>query len=153
MVKKCYSCGIVKLKSDFHKRTLSDDGLYNQCKVCWKEYFMNNSIKVIQKQKNQYLDNREGIKEYQIKKQDKIMAREKIYSNIRYKSKKNFRLICRTRSRIREALKTKSKSISTEKILGVDNDTYRMRTEYQLTTEMKWSTIEIEHVKPFFGCI
>ena len=65
------------------------------------------------------------------------MARKKIYSHIRYKSKNNFRLICRTRSRIREALNTESKSISTEKILGVDNDTYRMWTEYQLTPEMK----------------
>ena len=27
LVKKCYRCGIVKLKSDFHKRTLSKDGL------------------------------------------------------------------------------------------------------------------------------
>ena len=34
LVKKCCRCGIVKLKSDFHKRILSKVGLYNQCKVC-----------------------------------------------------------------------------------------------------------------------
>ena len=33
-VKKGCRCGIVKLKSDFHKRVLSKDGLCNQCKVC-----------------------------------------------------------------------------------------------------------------------
>ena len=34
LFKKCCRCGTVKLKSDFHKRTLSKGGLYNQCKVC-----------------------------------------------------------------------------------------------------------------------
>ena len=34
LVKKCCRCGIVKLKSGFHKRTLSKDGLCNQCKFC-----------------------------------------------------------------------------------------------------------------------
>ena len=53
------------------------------------------------------------------------MARKKIYFKNKFKSNINFRLICRTRSRIREALKTKSKSISTKKFLGVDNHTYR----------------------------
>ena len=51
LVKKCCSCGVVKLTSNFHKRTLSKDGLYNQCKVCRKEYYMNISIILIQKQK------------------------------------------------------------------------------------------------------
>ena len=34
LVKKCFRCGIVKLKSDFHKRILSKDALCNQGKVC-----------------------------------------------------------------------------------------------------------------------
>ena len=38
---------------------------------------MNNSIKVIHKQKDYYLDIRERIKEYQLKSQDKFMARKK----------------------------------------------------------------------------
>ena len=33
-VKNCCRCGIVKLKSGFHNRTLSKDGLCDQCKVC-----------------------------------------------------------------------------------------------------------------------
>ena len=91
---------------------------------------------------------RDRIKEYQLKNHGKIMAHEKIYSNKKYESNLNFRLICRTRSRIREALNTKSKSISTKKFLGVDNDTYRKWIQYQFTPEMKWSNIEIDHVKP-----
>ena len=59
------------------------------------------------------------------------MAPKKIYFINKYKSNINFRLICRTRSRIREVLNTKSKSIQTKKFLGVDNDTFRKWIEYQ----------------------
>ena len=43
------------------------------------------------------------------------MAPKKIYFNNKYNSNINFRLLCRTRSRIREILNNKSKSIPTEK--------------------------------------
>ena len=52
LFKKCCRCGIVKLKSNFHKRTLSKDALYIQCEVCRKEYYMNKSIKLFRKQKD-----------------------------------------------------------------------------------------------------
>ena len=66
---------------------------------------MNISIKIIQKHKDYYLENRYQIKEeYQLKNHDKTFARKKIYSNNRYKTDNIFRLICRTRSRIRQAL-------------------------------------------------
>ena len=32
LVKKCCICGFVKLKSNFHERALSKDGLYNHLK-------------------------------------------------------------------------------------------------------------------------
>ena len=57
-------------------------------------------------------------------------------------------MICRTRSRIREVLNTKSKSIQTKKFLGVDNDTFRKWIEYQFLPEMKWTKIETDHVQP-----
>ena len=37
LIKKCSKCGIVKLKSNFHKNKETSDSLYNQCKVCRKE--------------------------------------------------------------------------------------------------------------------
>ena len=148
LVKKCCRCGIVKLKSFFYKRTLSKDGLYNQYKVCRKEYYMNNSIKLNQKQKDYQLENRVRIKEYQIKNHDKIITRKKIYSNNRYETVISFRLICRTRSRIRQALRGNVKSISTREILGIDIDPYRKFIKCQFTPEMNWTNIEIDHVKP-----
>ena len=75
-------------------------------------------------------------------------ARQKIYSNNRYKADLNFRLICKTRSRICPALKGNSKSSSTKEILGIDVNVYRKWIEGEMTPEMNWSNIEIDHVKP-----
>ena len=50
LAKKCSRCGIVKLKSNFHKRLKSSDGLLAQCKCC-----------VVQKQRIYGSENREKI--------------------------------------------------------------------------------------------
>ena len=88
LVKKCIKCGIVSLKSNFHKNKKSSDGLVSQCKSC-----------VVQKQRVYDFQNRERIinrnKDYQLKHHDKIMAQKKIYTNNRYKTDINFRLICK----------------------------------------------------------
>ena len=36
---------------------------------------------------------------------------------------------------------------STKEILGIDIDTYRKWIEWQMTPEMNWTNIEIDHVK------
>ena len=69
------------------------------------------------------------------------------YFKNRIKTDVNFRLIRNTRRRIHHALNGKSKSSSAKEILGIDIDTYRKWIEYQFTPEMKWSNIEIDHVK------
>ena len=69
-------------------------------------------------------------KEYQLKNRDKIFARKKIYSNNRYKTVNNYRLICKTIDRFRQVLRTISKSCSTIDILGIDLDIYRKWIEY-----------------------
>ena len=59
-----------------------------------------------------------------------------IYSYDRFKTDKNFRLICRTKSRLRQALGRKMKSISFKEILGIDIDLYRKWIEVQFTPQM-----------------
>ena len=59
----------------------------------------------------------------------------------------NFKLICNTRRRIHRALKGKSKPSSTREILGIDIDLYKKWIESQMTPELNWSNIEIDHVK------
>ena len=76
LVKTFCRCGIVKLKSNFHKRSKSSDGLQSQCKSC-----------VIQKQRSFDSENRERIisrnEDHRVKHHDKIMAQKKIYTKNR----------------------------------------------------------------------
>ena len=148
LVKKFNKCRVILLKTNFHKDNTRNDGLYNQCKVSRKDYYMKNSIKLIQKQKDYYLDNRDRIKEYQIKNHERIIAQKRIYSNNKYKSDINFKLIRKTRSRIFKSLKGMIKQSSTNEILGIDVDTYRKWIEFQFTPEINWDNIQTDHVKP-----
>ena len=70
-----------------------------------------------------------------------------LYIQNRIKTDFNFRLIPNTRQRINHALIGKLKSSSTIDFLGIDIDTYRKWIEYQMTPEMNWKNIEIDHIK------
>ena len=96
-----------KKESNFHKRSKSSDEFDPQCKFCIKKFYVGNRDRLLNKQKFFDEENSDRRKEYQLKNHFKIFAREKIYSINRYKTDINFRLICRTRSRIREALQKK----------------------------------------------
>ena len=129
-------CKITSLKSTFHKRSKSSDGFHPQCKFCIKEYYVDNKDRLLNKQKFYNKENR-----------DKINTRMKEYIKNRIKTDVNFRLISNTRRRIHHALNGKSKPSSTRDILGIDIDTYRKWIEYQMTPDMTWDNIEIDHVK------
>ena len=143
LIKKCFKCKNILLKSNFHKDNTRNDGLYNQCKVCRKDYSLDNQIRI----KQYYLNNRDRIKEYQLKNHEKIITQQRKYKNNRYKTDINYRLICITRNRIRQALNRKTKPSSTKDILGMNIDLYRKWIEFQMTSEMNWSNTEIDHVK------
>ena len=51
-----------------------------------------------------------------------------------------------TRNRIHNSIKS-TKSSSTKDILGIDIDTYLKWIENQMTPEMNWRNIDIDHVK------
>ena len=141
LVKKCSKCGNLSLKSNFHKNNKSSDGLVSQCKCC-----------LFQKQRIYDCENRERInfrnKDYQLKNHDRIMAQKKIYTNNRYKTDINYRLIRKTRSRIYKSLKGMTKQSSSINLLGIDINLYRKWLEIQFTPDMNWGNIEIDHVKP-----
>ena len=60
----------------------------------------------------------------------------------------NYRLIKNTRRRIHRALKGKSKWSSTKDIIGKNINTHKHWIELQMTPEMNWFSIKIDHVKP-----
>ena len=84
---------------------------------------------------------------YNKQNREKINTRKNEYFKNRIKTDVNFRLIRNTRRRIHLALNGKSKSSSTREILGIDINLYRKWIEYQMTPEMNWQNIEIDHVK------
>ena len=137
LIKKCSRCKNILLKSTFHKNKIMGDGFNPQSKFCTKKCYIDNQDRLLNKQKLYDKQNR-----------DKTNAREKTYLNNRYKTDINFRSICKTRSRIRQVLKGKIKSSSTIEILSIDLITYKQWIEFQMTPEMNWSNIEIDHVKP-----
>ena len=94
LVKKGSRCGIVILKSNFHRRSKSSDGLQSQCKVCVNDYY-----------RNYYYKNHDS--ELERCKKYKLQNREKIneYVKNRLKSDLNFKLASYMRNRLYKAYK------------------------------------------------
>ena len=135
-LKRCSKCKNEKELSEFNIR--KDPPKYrNQFRDCInlikKEYQSNNKDKINLYNKNYFQLNKNKINE----------SRKN-----RRKTDVNFCLICNTRRRIHQALNGKSKSISSKEILGIHNDTYKKWIEWQMTPDMTWDNIEIDHVKP-----
>ena len=153
-IKRCSKCGISKMKTDFQFRSTNQKYRSEciQCESIRQIEWRDKNREKIKNHKKQYYEDREKIrnqhKKYYDDNRDVIIKQKNKYEKSRYKADVNFRLIKNIRRRIHHALNGKSKSISTKEILGVDIDLYRKWTEFQFTTEMKWSNIEIDHVKP-----
>ena len=135
LVKKSCICKSICLKSNFYKSKNMSDGLHPQCTSCSKK---------------DYLDNRDRIKEYQLKNRDQINTRKNEYFKNRIKKDVIFRLIRNTKRRIHHALNGKTKSSSTRYNLGMDIDLYRKWIEFQMNPDMKWSNTELDHVKSIY---
>ena len=70
------------------------------------------------------------------------------YIKNRIKIDVEFRLIRNTRRKMHHALNGRLNSSSTKEILGIDINTYKKWIELQMTPDMTWDNIEIDHVKP-----
>ena len=45
-LKRCSNCKIQKLVINFNKDSMQKDRLYNQCKVCRKQHYTENQVKL-----------------------------------------------------------------------------------------------------------
>ena len=117
-IKRCSKCKTFSPKFNFYKDNTKIDGYRPDSKYCTKQYRYENREK-----RNIYFENRRKLD-------------------------LKFKLICNTRRRIHRALKGKSKPSSTLDILGNDIETYKKWIEWQMTPEMIWRNIELDHVKP-----
>ena len=147
----CTKCNVEKSITQFSFRK-DTNNFRCQCKPC-----------VVEHRKKYYADNKESIAtknaDYRQRNQEKISTRNAQYfqnnkENIykyhrnRHNNNTNVRLMQNTRSRINVALKGKSKSLRTREILGIDLDLYKKWIRFQMSPEMDFSNIHIDHVKP-----
>ena len=95
------------------------------------------------------------MKLYKVKNLDKIKIyneqnreRRNQYLKNKRETDVSFRLISNKRSRIYKTLKGMTKQSSTKDILGIDINLYRKWIEWQMTPEMNWTKIELDHIKP-----
>lgn len=94
-MKKCIKCGILKDFNCFHKAKINKDGYKNCCKLCQKhyskEYYKNNTSKLIQYSKKWKENNKDKVsktrKEWKEKNEEKIKKYEKEYSLINKEKK------------------------------------------------------------------
>ena len=126
--KNCCRCENKQVKENFKKDKNRKDGLNPICKLCRKKYYNEILVK---------------IKKYN----EQNKERRNLYLKNKRETDVNFRKISNTRNMIYKSLKGVTKQSSTRDILGVDIDLYRKWIEYQMTPEMNWSDIEIDHVK------
>ena len=78
LVKNCSKCENISLKIIFHKNKTKRDGVNSECASCCKEYYMDNSVKLKEKQKEYYSKNRDQIIEYHKKIQKRKQRQDKI---------------------------------------------------------------------------
>ena len=117
LMKRCYDCGTLKMKTDFHFRNINQK-LRKKCVQCTKmkqKVFDRENREIIKNYRKHYFQqNKERINEY-----------KKQYGKNRIKTVVNYRLIVYTRNRIYKSLNGMTKQSSTKEILGIDIETYK----------------------------
>ena len=127
LIKKCSRCKNILLKSNFHKRSKSSDGLQSQCKFCVNDYY-----------KNYYYKNHdselERCKKYKFPNRGKLNE----YIKNRLKTDLNFKLAHNIRVRTRQAFKSQNveKLNKTFDLIGCSQTFLRKSILYQLYDNM-----------------
>jgi hypothetical protein len=141
-MKTCTKCKLEKEKTEYYKHKNGKDGLNPVCKVCWKQenkIFEENNPRT-QYRKKRYTDNRE-----------KINKKQTTYNLKRHHQNPEIKLLNNTRTRIKNFLKGKTKSQSTQAILGIDAIGYKKYIENLFQEGMSWENFgewEIDHILP-----
>ena len=139
-LKKCSNCGIISLKSNFHKRSKSGEGLQSQCKFCVngynKSHYYKNHASELERCRKYEFQNRGNINEY-IKN--------------RFKTDLNFNLASYMRNRLYKTYKAQNvrKTNETFDLLGCSHSFFKNWIIHQLyrnmTIENYGSVWQIDH--------
>lgn len=151
MTKICNWCKEHKDVLEFNKHPKMPGGRLNKCKCCEKiykaKYYRKNKNGIIKEQK---LRNKENYKLAKRSKQYKKVRN--ISRKIRYKNDLQYKLSCILRSRLKAALKGKSKGIKTLDSIGCSIQHLIKYLESKFIQGMSWNNYgkawHIDHIKP-----
>ena len=73
MIKKCFKCENISLKSNFHKDKNREDGLQPYCITCRTQYYNENR----EKTRKYYVENRDKFKNYYLENRDRVIKNHK----------------------------------------------------------------------------
>ena len=134
LVKKCSKCGIISLKSNFHKDKNKNDGLYNQCRFCFNQRQKQYDIENRDKKRNYYNENCDKIIKFRKDKKDKINE----YFRRRRDSDLNYKIACNLRTRTSLAFKSQNvrKTNKTFNLLGYSHSFFKGWILQQLYGDM-----------------
>lgn len=141
LMKTCNKCNEVKELKHFHKRSDAKDGCQATCKACSsaekKQYYLDNRDHKLAYKRKYYAENTEKCIKTSTKSQCKLR-----------KTSVSYKMACRLRSRLSQALAGKNKSASTLDLLGCSAEHARFHIESQFTEGMTWENTHIDHIQP-----
>jgi len=152
MLKKCNKCSVEKSLTEYSKCKSHPDGYSYKCKLCVKQYYLENQTKIKSYFKQYYSENKEYYTKkfseynptYYLENKDKS---RKYYRKYNPQYRKNNIERFRWRELLNNTLKrfNQSKSSSTYKSLGYTPQQLKEHLEKQ---GMVWGKHEIEHKIP-----
>lgn len=131
--KCCRICKEIKEIHLFNNTAKSKDGKCPHCKQCRADEYRKKRSHYLALQKKWDMEN-------------KVHKRE--YNNKRRKTNPHYRIRMNLSSRVRTALKGKSKSASTMELIGCDIDYFVNYMKHQLQPGMTLDDIQIDHMMP-----
>ena len=145
MLKECNKCKLIKDLSKFYKRG-DNTGLRSECRECSK------SIAKIYTAKNRKKINQQQIKRYR-KNPKPILKSIQKYQRKRFANDINFRINCRLRSRLANAIRRGQKAGSAVRDLGCSVAELKLYLESKFKSGMTWDNWgihgwHIDHIVP-----
>ena len=151
-MKKCAACQNEFPLDNFPKDKTHKCGYRSYCFPCNREKINTHTKKRKEKRKLENKVNKDQIsnynKDYYSKNKEVFQTNYKNY----LKTNPQFKIAHNTRVRINKALKNNSKSISTEELLGLTFNEYKIYLEDRFNEYMNWDNYgsywDIDHIRP-----
>lgn len=179
--KRCLKCQKQRLAKFFSKRSASLDGLQKVCKDCAnsnnhtyyknnKSYYIDRYISnrdiLLKRNKKWNKNNQDKVKEHKYKflknnpdyyskykesNKEKLNAKTRIRDSFRLKNDPLFKLKKNYRNRLYDYYKGLNRSKTSEKIIGISWNGFKLHIEQQFSDGMKWENYgewHIDHIIP-----